>query len=194
MGKCNWRSINRSVSGCMMIVVPGLFGLAMYSPNLDKNGNPVRALKVCELIRKRYKVHTLDVLPAADKLKDLRHYGNTINHYLTSQMIEAASIGDIAALRKFVGIGGLDALNAGDYDGRTVLHLACAEGHVQMLEFLLSVKGLNLSESEVPLHGRARRAKERQLILLLFSLSFYPSLLSTPPSLQAPRTAGEWTR
>ena len=63
-------------------------------------------------------------------------------------MIEAASIGDIAALRKFVGIGGLDALNAGDYDGRTVLHLACAEGHTEMVEFLLSVKGLNLSPKD----------------------------------------------
>ena len=62
-------------------------------------------------------------------------------------MIEAASIGDIAALRKFAAQGGLDALNAGDYDGRTVLHLACAEGHAEMLGFLLNVKGLNLSES-----------------------------------------------
>ena len=47
-------------------------------------------------------------------------------------MCSAARLGDLAGLRRIID-GGADP-NAGDYDRRTALHLAAAEGHVELVE------------------------------------------------------------
>ena len=49
----------------------------------------------------------------------------------------AASAGDETAL-KCAYQQGID-MNLGDYDGRTALHLAAAEGHLRCVKFLLEV-------------------------------------------------------
>ncbi len=45
------------VSGGIMAVVPGKFGIAIYSPGLDEYGNSVRGIKVCEEISERLGLH-----------------------------------------------------------------------------------------------------------------------------------------
>ena len=39
------------VSGCIMAVIPGQVGVGVYSPPLDAQGNSVRGIKVCLIIR-----------------------------------------------------------------------------------------------------------------------------------------------
>jgi glutaminase len=49
------------VSGGIMAVLPGQFGIAIYSPLLDARGNSVRGIKVCERISDDFKLHIFDV-------------------------------------------------------------------------------------------------------------------------------------
>ena len=51
-------------------------------------------------------------------------------------MIWAASVGDLTLIRRLVARG--TSLMAADYDRRTPLHLAAAEGHQQVLAYLLA--------------------------------------------------------
>jgi len=45
------------VGGGIIAVLPGQFGLAIYSPPLDELGNSVRGIKVCETISKDFGLH-----------------------------------------------------------------------------------------------------------------------------------------
>lgn len=45
------------VSGAVLAVVPGKFGIGVYSPGLDAHGNSVRGVRVCEEISRRLGVH-----------------------------------------------------------------------------------------------------------------------------------------
>ncbi len=47
------------VGGGIVAVLPGQFGLAIYSPRLDKKGNSVRGIKVCEALSKKFGLHML---------------------------------------------------------------------------------------------------------------------------------------
>lgn len=59
------------VSGAMMVVVPGIMGLAIYSPPLDPLGNPVRGIEFCKELISRYSLHKFDfVVEASDGKKD----------------------------------------------------------------------------------------------------------------------------
>lgn len=48
------------VSGCLLAVVPGRFGIAAYSPRLDEHGNSVRAAAAIEALSDRLDLHVLD--------------------------------------------------------------------------------------------------------------------------------------
>jgi len=45
------------VAGGIMAVLPGQFGIAIYSPLLDVRGNSVRGIRVCERISEDFKLH-----------------------------------------------------------------------------------------------------------------------------------------
>src|SRR5699024_8384746 len=45
------------VSGCVMAVVPGKMGIAVFSPGLDQYGTSVRGIKVCREISSRLGLH-----------------------------------------------------------------------------------------------------------------------------------------
>jgi len=58
------------VSGGIMAVLPGQFGLAIFSPPLDTYGNSVRGIAVCEQLSQAFGLHLLKVnFPAATVLR-----------------------------------------------------------------------------------------------------------------------------
>ena len=59
------------------------------------------------------------------------------------KLLLAASNGDMRALERAY-MSGLD-MNIGDYDKRTALHLACCEGHVTCIKFLIEVCNVDVN-------------------------------------------------
>ena len=50
------------VSGALMLVIPGLMGICVWSPRLDELGNSVRGIEFCRKLVAAYNVHVFDSL------------------------------------------------------------------------------------------------------------------------------------
>lgn len=124
------------VSGAMMIVVPNVMGLCVWSPRLDSLGNSVRGLEFCERLVDTYNFHVFDTLTGLSQKDDPRASANEEQLEVRLLAIQAAAVGDCAALARLHARGA--DLASGDYDGRTPLHLAATENRVAAVEFLLA--------------------------------------------------------
>jgi glutaminase len=50
------------VAGCILLVVPNVMGMAVFSPPLDKKGNSVRGVKLIESIAEQYNLNIFSQL------------------------------------------------------------------------------------------------------------------------------------
>src|SRR3974390_2745752 len=50
------------VSGALMLLLPGLMGICVWSPRLDEHGNSVRGIEFCRKLAAEYNVHAFDSL------------------------------------------------------------------------------------------------------------------------------------
>ncbi len=48
------------VSGCIIAVIPGQIGISVYSPPIDKQGNSVRGIRVCQEISNEFELHAFN--------------------------------------------------------------------------------------------------------------------------------------
>jgi len=127
------------VSGVLVLVVPNVMGMCFWSPPLDEFGNSVRGVQFCEEFVKLYTFQkvTGELLGGTSSQIDPTRNKYEVASQLIIHLLMAASAGDETAL-KCAYQQGVD-MNLGDYDGRTALHLAAAEGHVRSVKFLLDV-------------------------------------------------------
>jgi glutaminase len=127
------------VAGGLMIVIPNLMGIAIYSPPLDTLGNPVRGIEFCKELVKRYNVHKYDsVAQPVHQKKDPSLPRIQSRTEGVVSLCWAASEGDLFEIQTLLAKGvSVDATN---YDKRTALHLAAAEGHFKIVRYLLYKK------------------------------------------------------
>ncbi|MFJ1702759.1 glutaminase A [Kitasatospora sp. NPDC088346] len=125
------------VSGALMLVIPQVMGIAIWSPRLDQLGNSVRGIEFCRRLVEKYNFHIYDSLVAGDRdgRRDPRLQRNQSTADGTVRLLWAASTGDLDGVRASLASG--VAVRAGDYDGRTALHLAASEGHLDVVGYLL---------------------------------------------------------
>lgn len=155
------------VSGCVLLVVPNVGGVCVWSPRLDRMGNSVRALAFCKALTDathgRY--HLFGRLMCG-QVHDA--YDTTTTPSETTsihRVISYASRGNVEALRS---VQDDQLLHGADYDGRTALHLACAEGHVEVVRLLVE-RGVPLQPKDrwgnTPAHEASKRRKHLQQAL-----------------------------
>ena len=91
-------------------------------------------------ISEKYLLHAFDGIMTDDDRIDPRISISKWRSSCTTESILAAGIGDISTLERLY--SQRRNLEIGDYDGRTPLHLAAAEGNIDVCKFLLK-RGLN---------------------------------------------------
>jgi glutaminase len=64
-----------AVSGGLIAVVPGLFGIGIYSPLLDKYGNSIRGVEVCKALSSKFNFHIFGRKPPTSPVVR-RHYSD----------------------------------------------------------------------------------------------------------------------
>jgi glutaminase len=127
------------VSGALMLVIPGLMGICVWSPRLDEHGNSVRGIEFCRKLVAAYNVHVFDSLVTGrgrTAKRDPRRKKNQAQIEAVVALTWAASQGDLDEVRALAAAG-VDPGTA-DYDGRTPLHLAAAEGQAEVVRYLLA--------------------------------------------------------
>ena len=127
------------VSGIIMGIIPNVMGIAVFSPKLDELGNSSKGIQFFKELMNTYSFHIYDNILSEKKNIILKHDIQN-NQFDLYTLLMSASIGDLNSIIVLESKG-LD-LNKYDYDGRTALHLACSEGHLEIVEYLIK-KGVN---------------------------------------------------
>ncbi|XP_055074703.1 glutaminase a isoform X2 [Misgurnus anguillicaudatus] len=129
------------VSGGILLVVPNVMGVMCWSPPLDKLGNSVRGIQFCTDLVQLFNFHNYDNLRHFAKKLDPRREGGEQRVKSVINLLFAAYTGDVSALRRFA-LSSMD-MEQRDYDSRTALHVAAAEGHTEVVRFLLEACKVN---------------------------------------------------
>ncbi|KAG5839634.1 hypothetical protein ANANG_G00207000 [Anguilla anguilla] len=130
-----------SQSGGLLMVVPGVLGLMCWSPELDAFGNSWKSVHFCEELVLTFQLHSFDVRTPFRQVVAYRQWKAESEGYQIMNILLAAYRGDVQSLRRYF-LSGAD-LNAVDYDGRSALHVAASEGHVEVIKFLIENAGAN---------------------------------------------------
>lgn len=130
------------VSGALIVVIPNVMGIGMWSPPLDDKGNTVRGLQFSEELVDKFNFHRFDNLRHSEKKLDPRRSTYEKKGLSVVSVLFAAKSGDVTALQRMF-MQGID-LNDSDYDGRTALHVCSAEGHIDCVKFLIEIAQVNM--------------------------------------------------
>ncbi|XP_013916646.1 PREDICTED: glutaminase liver isoform, mitochondrial-like [Thamnophis sirtalis] len=130
-----------AVSGAILLVVPNVMGVMCLSPPLDKAGNSTRGIGFCQELVSLFNFHNYDNLLHCTRKMDPRREGDEVRNKTVVNLLFAAHSGDISALRRFA-LSAMD-MEQKDYDSRTALHVAAAEGHLEVVKFLIEACRVN---------------------------------------------------
>lgn len=102
--------------------------------------NSVRGVQFCQELVQQFNFHRYDNLKHSSNKKDPRRHRYETKGLSIVNLLFSAASGDVTALRRHK-LSGMD-ITLTDYDGRTALHLAAAEGHIDCVQFLLEQCGV----------------------------------------------------
>ena len=125
------------ISGVILLVIPNVMGLCLWSPAIDSMGISVRGLQFSEQLVQKFDFHHYkssrhwtEKPAATSQLRLSQIYGRH-----TVKLLFTVANNDLTGLQGMA-LDGYD-MSAKDYDGRTALHLAACEGHFDCVQFLL---------------------------------------------------------
>ena len=135
-----------AVSGCIIMIVPNVMGVCLWSPLIDSIGNSCKGVHFCEELVNIFNFHHYDSLIRADqkidpRIKKFDHTANSIG-----VLCSAAKTGNFMELRTLALHGA--GMNSADYDNRTALHIAAAEGHLDCVKFLVERCGCEVGKKD----------------------------------------------
>uniref|UniRef100_A0A8C4DR55 glutaminase n=1 Tax=Dicentrarchus labrax TaxID=13489 RepID=A0A8C4DR55_DICLA len=124
------------VAGGILLVVPNVMGIMCWSPPLDKLGNSVRGIQFCTDLVSLCNFHNYDNLRHFAKKLDPRREGGDQRESFLSRCLTFVDYSSRFALSSM-------DMEQRDYDSRTALHVAAAEGHGEVVRFLLEACKVN---------------------------------------------------
>ena len=113
------------VSGCILLVIPNMFGLCIWSPPLDEQGNSSKGIKFCKRLNEEMDLHIFHNI-ISNKID--------LSDSLIIKFLQNCCDGKNSEIENL--INKID-INSCDYDKRTGLHLAASEGHVDTVKLLI---------------------------------------------------------
>jgi len=125
------------VGGGILLVIPGVMGMCIWSPRIDVNGhhNSTRGIEYCVRLVEKYHLHlfenfSISKLPTSPGVY-IEHHSNI------SMACYAASRGSLEEITRLYSKG--YPLDQGDYDLRTPVHIAAACGNLHIVQFMIQV-------------------------------------------------------
>ncbi len=85
------------VGGGVIAVLPGQFGIGIFSPLLDDRGNSCRGIQVCEELSERFNLHMLGARSVTASVVRRRYRGDTVRSKRLRSRSEQAILGRKAA-------------------------------------------------------------------------------------------------
>ncbi|KHJ97368.1 glutaminase [Oesophagostomum dentatum] len=135
------------VSGVMIVVVPNVMGIALWSPPLDQMGNSSRGVAFCKKLISKFNFHNYDCLLHTTSSKvDPRRRDLHREQECIAPALYVVRSRDMVALRRMF-MQGYD-LSASDYDKRAPLHVAASEGDVGIVKFLVNVAKVDVTAKD----------------------------------------------
>ena len=113
------------VSGCILLVIPNIMGICIWSPPLDEQGNSFKGIEFCKQLNKELDLHIFHNI-ISNKINLL----DTLN----IRFLQLCCDGKFKEAKQLISKVNV---NFCDYDKRTPLHLASSEGHSEIVELLL---------------------------------------------------------
>ncbi|XP_063679391.1 glutaminase kidney isoform, mitochondrial-like [Bolinopsis microptera] len=125
-----------NVSGALMVVIPNVLGMCIYSPRLDRSRNSVRGVQFCKLFTDRFVFHQFDPSDRSrTKIDPRRRDFHETKDQQSLILLFAAYQGTMTTLYRYLKEGVNFAYP--DYDGRTAIHLAVCGGQLDVVKFLI---------------------------------------------------------
>lgn len=121
-------------AGGLLSIIPGIGALGTWSPPLNEDGNSVRGIAMVERLEKSY--NNVNLFHKDPLIFDMtkQHYSTLIE--IVIALCAAAATGDFLTVERLY-IKSPHTINEVDYDRRTPLHLASANGHFSIVMFLV---------------------------------------------------------
>uniref|UniRef100_A0A8C6U8W0 glutaminase n=1 Tax=Neogobius melanostomus TaxID=47308 RepID=A0A8C6U8W0_9GOBI len=129
------------VSGAVLLVVPNVMGVMCWSPPLDRLGNSVRSIHFCQELVSYFNFHNYDNLRHFTKKHDPRRKSDEDPVSRRPPLkIPQITFHQLSRIR--FALSGVN-MELTDYDSRTSLHIAAAEGQVEAVIFLTETCKVN---------------------------------------------------
>ena len=130
------------VSGVLMVIIPNVMGMAIYSPRLDHYGNSFRGVEFCKQLVEVFNFHNFDGITRFSHKIDPARRDFEVELEKSILLGAAASRNSVAEIKRLAASG--IELDLAGYDGRTPLHYAADHGALDVLRFLID-RGLALN-------------------------------------------------
>jgi glutaminase len=166
------------VGGGIIAVLPGRFGIGIFSPRLDEKGNSVRGIEVCKQLSRDFSLHAFSRVGYPAMSLGRVYTGADAPSRRQPPDAMRAYLGEHAGRIKYFSLHGFIAVDGIEYIIRHMQALA-SETHSYILDMH---KVAGLSESAARLLNQARAGLDAQGIAVVFSRMQGRSALMDPLS------------